>query len=514
VRQRDEPARDAKLSGDLRSGARDMQHRRAGLQRANFDVGPADAPGPPRAQGFQGGFLRSKASREMLGSTLGARRGAGGLLVTGEALCEEARAVVVEHPRDAGDLDQIYSMTDDAHERPSIEKVNRRKTSRVRFERTTCRLEGGCSIQLSYQDPDGSSYVRRPSAGRTSQLSPRSLRQASPRLEANIGVMADSVVLSALPATSARARLGAAYELTKPRITRMVVLTAGVGFMLAAMGQSWELSDLVVRFLGCVIGTALASSGANALNQWWERARDAQMPRTAHRPLPQGRLSPAPALAVGLSCSLAGSVALWTSAGPAAAAVALATILIYVLCYTPLKPVTTLNTVVGAVPGALPPLIGWCAACSGNALAGPGGFNALFADASLGGWSLFALMFVWQIPHVLALAWMYKDDYAKGGYRMLPIVDPTGQRTAATMTLWAVALVPASLLPIAFIPQRLGWIYGIAAIVGGLVMCRACIRVWRSRADADARKAFICSVIHLPVLLAAMMVNAVISVVL
>ena len=289
----------------------------------------------------------------------------------------------------------------------------------------------------------------------------------------------------------------------------MVAVTAGVGFTLGAVDQSWQWTDLSVRAVGCVLGTAISASGANALNQWWERARDAQMPRTAARPLPQGRLSPAPAALVGIACSVVGVAILTATTGAVPALLSALTILIYVLCYTPLKPVSTLNTIVGAVPGALPPLIGWTAATSGNLLAASSPLQSLLQP---GGWLLFLIMFVWQIPHVLALAWMYKDDYAKGGYRMLPIVDPTGERTARTMILWAAALIPISVAPALLLSDRLGWITGVAAAVSGVMFLRLCLRVGKSRTRETARAAFIGSVIHLPVLLIAIMADAVVGV--
>lgn len=308
------------------------------------------------------------------------------------------------------------------------------------------------------------------------------------------------------PPTGTRGLIRAGYELTKPRITRMVAVTAGVGFVLGAAGQVWEVRDLVIRAIGCLIGTAVSSAGANALNMWWERTRDAQMPRTMTRPLPQGRLSPLPAAIIGVACSVLGVGILGLTVGLLPAIIAAFTVLVYVLCYTPLKPITTLNTIVGAIPGALPPLIGWAGAIAGNKLSG----NELAAAlAHPGGWSLFLIMFVWQVPHVLALAWMYKDDYAKGGYRMLPIVDESGERTARTILLWAVALVPVSVAPALLLSDRLGWLTGAAAGISGVVFLRLCWKVWIKRTREAARAAFLGSVIHLPVLLLAMTADAV-----
>lgn len=297
----------------------------------------------------------------------------------------------------------------------------------------------------------------------------------------------------------------AMVELTKPGITRLVTITSAVGFTLGALNQSWQTSDLVLRAFACVVGTALSASGANTLNQWWERDRDSRMPRTARRPLPQGRLSPQTALLLGLLLSLAGLLVL-SVAGLAPAAVSLVTIVTYVLVYTPLKPVTTLNTLVGAIPGALPPLIGWTAAATGNRLTDHGtGFASLLQP---GGWSLVILMIVWQIPHFLAIAWMYRDDYAKGGYRMLPILDESGRATASAVLMWSVALIPATIAPAWLMPDRLGWVYALIAGLSGLGFLWMCVRLARTRTRTNARAVFFASIIHLPVLLCVMVAEA------
>ncbi|HMN39313.1 MAG TPA: heme o synthase [Phycisphaerales bacterium] len=302
------------------------------------------------------------------------------------------------------------------------------------------------------------------------------------------------------------------YELTKPRITRMVAITSGVGFMLGAVVQHWEAGDLAFRAAACVVGTMLSASGANALNQWWERDRDAVMPRTCARPLPQARVSPTQALWAGLGLGAAG-VGLLALIGLAPALVSLLTILIYVLLYTPLKPVTTVNTLIGAVPGALPPLIGWTAAATGNALyAGWAGLHALWGPGSAGGWSLFLLMFVWQIPHFLAIAWMYRDDYAKGGYRMLPISDPDGRRTASMMLLWAVVQIPATIAPAVLMHDRLGPTTVVVATVTGLIYAAMAFRLCRTREIRDAKRVFFASIIHLPLLLMVMVGDAMVQV--
>jgi protoheme IX farnesyltransferase len=312
--------------------------------------------------------------------------------------------------------------------------------------------------------------------------------------------------------TRHRSVTAAIIELSKPRITRLVTMTAGVGFVLGLVQRSaggaagWTTTELVVSAAGCLAGTAVSSGGANALNQWWESSRDARMRRTMNRPIPAGVISPLLGLWSGLAMSIVGVGVLAAACGPAAALVSLATILIYVLVYTPSKVMTPWNTAVGAVPGALPPLIGWCAAAvvgsnSGAWWSGLTGF---------GGWSLFALMSVWQIPHFLALAWMYRDDYAAGGYRMLPSVDPTGRITAWTTLVGAVVLVPVTLGPVWAIPGALGYAYGAVAVLSGAAFTVLAARMAFTRGGSEAeqraraRKVFLASIIHLPLLLVAM----------
>ena len=288
-------------------------------------------------------------------------------------------------------------------------------------------------------------------------------------------------------------RLASLIELTKPRITKMVTVTAAVGFGTAAVSRPWSWSGLVVAGAACLAGTALSSAGASTLNQWMERERDAVMPRTVGRPLPTGRVAPAEALLFGVALCVLGVAVLWAGVGAVPAMVSLTTILWYLLLYTPSKPLTPLSTLIGAVPGALPPLIGWTAARQDLGMA---------ALAEPGGWSLFLLMFVWQIPHFLAIAWMYRDDYAAGGYRVLPSVDPDGSRTSATILAWAALLIPITLSPVVL----MGWAgpgpaYAVVAVVTGGVFFWLAARLARRRTRAAARAAFIASIIHLPVVL-------------
>jgi protoheme IX farnesyltransferase len=304
-------------------------------------------------------------------------------------------------------------------------------------------------------------------------------------------------------------------ELTKPRITKLVVVTTMVGFAMGAMvfGQGGVAgrSVLAIAILAAAtaIGTALCSSGAAALNEWLERVRDGAMRRTENRPIPAGRLTARTGLLVGLALCAAGVITLVTLANWAAALVALATIVSYVVIYTPLKPVTPLATIVGAAPGALPPLIGWTAAWQGGA----------FGLDHPGGWSIVALMTVWQIPHFLALAWKYREDYARGGHRVLPVIDPTGASTAITAVVWSAALIPVSLAATLAMrwpggPGLLSWPYTLAALALGVAMLLASLRFARLRDDRSAAMLFFGSIAYLPLLLIAMVGDALASVLL
>lgn len=332
----------------------------------------------------------------------------------------------------------------------------------------------------------------------------------TPPLHASPGVVVVEAPRSLTP-PSWRDRLDAINDLTKPRITRLVTITSGVGYAIASVAQpTWHVPSLIVSAIGCIVGTACSASGANALNQWMERTRDGLMPRTCERPLPKQRMTPGVALRVGVAFCIVGVLVLLAACGPAAALVSLSTILVYLLAYTPLKPITTISTIVGAIPGALPPLIGWCAATSGAALWAPvsGWFVPLSLTSGAGGWSLFLLMFVWQIPHSLALAWMYKDDYAKGGYRLLPLLDPAGTRTASTVFLWSVALVPATLSPSLAMPDRLGIAYPVVATLSGLAAVWLAWKFLAERSRDRAKRVFLASIMQLPLLLIVMVIDA------
>ncbi|MCC6283963.1 MAG: protoheme IX farnesyltransferase [Phycisphaerales bacterium] len=303
------------------------------------------------------------------------------------------------------------------------------------------------------------------------------------------------VLLNPQRAETCVAKARAIIETTKPGITRMVTITAIVGFIAAAVDRSWTTWSLVGSLGWCILGTALSSSGANALNQWWERARDARMARTAGRPLPRGAVEPGLVLACSLLMCVLGVGVLALANGPAAACVSLASITSYVLVYTPLKPITSFSTLVGAVPGALPPLIGWAAVT--------GTWQGLMMG---GGWSLFGLMFVWQLPHFLAIAWMCREDYRLGGYKVLPVLDPSGVATSGAMLGTAILQIPATLLPMMTL-DRLGLMYLLAALLTGAGYLWLSVRLARLRTRSAARVVFFASIAHLPLLLIALVLD-------
>ncbi len=274
-------------------------------------------------------------------------------------------------------------------------------------------------------------------------------------------------------------------QLSKSRLTLMVVLTAVVGFVMGSdSGVSW------VTLLLTAVGTALAAACANALNQWVEALRDARMPRTQNRPLPSGRISPAHAVAFAMVCGIVGLAILTLGVNLLAASLAGLNIALYVSVYTPLKVRTSWNTLVGAVVGAIPPMLGGAAAT--------GSIDA-------GAWVLGAVLFVWQMPHFLALAWMYRHDYELGGYRMLPSHDPGGRLTGVVVLAYALALLPVTLMATRI--GLTGWVYLAAAAALGAWLTWLAIRMLLQRTDQRARKLFLASVIYLPLLLTVMMID-------
>ena len=287
---------------------------------------------------------------------------------------------------------------------------------------------------------------------------------------------AASTALAAAPA-----RLSDFFELTKPRITFLVLVTTAVGYSVG-LTRGFDAA----AFLALLAGTALVSGGASALNQYWERESDARMSRTRRRPLPSGRLAPADALAFGLVLCAAG-FAMLASVNGLTYFLGVAALASYVLAYTPLKRVTSLCTIVGAVPGAIPPMMGWAAA--------RGSLDA-------GAWALIALLFLWQLPHFLAIGWMYREDYAGAGFPMLTVLDPDGRATGRQMTLYTAALLPVTILAGALSGTGALFLAGATAL--GALFFAGAVRFARIRSLSAARAVFLISILYLPALLGLM----------
>lgn len=281
-----------------------------------------------------------------------------------------------------------------------------------------------------------------------------------------------------IEASAGRHRASDFVTLAKPRLNLLVVGSTLAGYV---MGGG-PMSDAAV-LLSMIAGTALVASGASALNQVLERGPDALMRRTRMRPMPDGRLQPREGLVFGVALSLVGLGLLAFGVNVLSACVAAATLLSYAAIYTPLKLRTSFATVIGAIPGALPPVIGWAAAT-----------NSL----SRGGWILFGILFLWQLPHFLAIAWMYKEDYARAGFPMLPVIDPDGRSTARQAVLYAAALLPMSLAPT--LVGMTTSAYFIGALILTLLFVGLAIRFAMTRSVADARRLFFGSITYLPLL--------------
>ncbi|KAB2960651.1 MAG: protoheme IX farnesyltransferase [Thermoanaerobaculia bacterium] len=275
-------------------------------------------------------------------------------------------------------------------------------------------------------------------------------------------------------------------ELAKPRITGLVSTTAAAGFLLATPPGPVPWLALV----RAVVGIGFVSAGSCALNQYVERELDRRMKRTARRPLPAGRMAPDLALAWGALLAAIGILVLALAVNPLTGLLAAATLAAYVFVYTPLKTRTSLATVVGAVPGAAPPLLGWTAAAG---------------EFGLGGWLLFALLFLWQLPHFLAIAWLYREDYRAAGMRLLTIGDPDFARTARQSALWTVALLPVSLAPSAV--GLAGALYLAGALVFGGLFLAVAVAFARAPRVTTARRLLLSSVAYLPALLAVMVAD-------
>lgn len=290
----------------------------------------------------------------------------------------------------------------------------------------------------------------------------------------------------ALQSTSVRSRVADFAELTKPRITSLVVLTTWVGFAVASSGNM-QLGVMMHTLLG----TALTCGGTSALNQVWERETDGRMHRTRERPLPTGRIQPLEGFLFGLGISLVGLIelALWVNL--LASGLAAATLLSYLFAYTPLKRRSWWSTTVGAFPGAAPPLIGWAAA--------RGGLDA-------GAVALFAIQFIWQLPHFYAIAWMYREDYARAGFPMLSVIDADGSLTGRQIAAWSAVLLPVSLLP--FVLGDAGWLYAVAAVLLGTALLCLAAGVLRQHDVVRARRVFLGSILYLPLLFGALVLDA------
>ncbi len=273
--------------------------------------------------------------------------------------------------------------------------------------------------------------------------------------------------------------------LTKPRLNLLVVLTSAAGYYLGS-----PIAPAARPMLAAVAGTALVACGAAALNQVYERRTDALMRRTRHRPLPDGRVSSGDATIFGAILAAAGLLLLALATNSMAALLALMTLVVYLAIYTPMKRHSPLATLVGAVPGALPPLIGWTAARG---------------VISAGGWSLFAIVFLWQIPHFMAIAWMYRDDYRSAGFPMLPVVEPDGRRAGRQALLYAAALVPFSVFP-SYLGVS-GMLYFWIALVLSLALLGLAAQFALTRSDTSARWLFFGSITYLPLIWTAMVLN-------
>ncbi len=290
-------------------------------------------------------------------------------------------------------------------------------------------------------------------------------------------MMQQSENIIELQSISLSEKMFAYLELTKPRIALMLVLTSAAGFYLGSLAFNWVL------FANSMLAITLLAFGVATLNQYIERDIDKLMTRTENRPLPSGRLSAVEALVFGSLLCIASEVYLYFAVNPLTALLGLAVIVGYVFLYTPLKTRTSLSTAIGAIPGALPPLLGFTAASN---------------EISLGAWITFAILFVWQFPHFLAIAWMYREQYAKAGILMLPVIEPEGKITARQIVAFAVILLPISIS--AYFVQLAGVVYLIGAIVLGLWFLYESVKMARLKTDAQAKKLLRVSVIYLPLI--------------
>jgi len=292
-----------------------------------------------------------------------------------------------------------------------------------------------------------------------------------------------------MPPIPLSARLSDLAELTKPGITLMVVLTAGLGFLLA---EQERISFLLL--VHTLLGTGLVSAGASALNQVIERETDALMRRTSQRPLPAGRMDPDTALLFGVVLGVAGLAELALAVNLLTALLGAVALAGYVFVYTPLKRLSSLATIIGAVPGAIPPMMGW---------------SAVRNDIDLASWVLFGILFFWQMPHFLAIAWLCRDDYREAGFPMLTVSDPEGLRTSRQVLLYGAVLVPVSLMP--SLLGLMGTVYFVGALALGLAYFGFGLGFARSRTTPGARWLMLASVLYFPAVLLVMLLDRVVS---
>lgn len=284
---------------------------------------------------------------------------------------------------------------------------------------------------------------------------------------------------------TSRERIAAFVELTKPRIAFMLVLTAAAGFYVGNRGTF----DLVL-FANAMIGIVLLAFGVATLNQWLERRTDVLMDRTATRPLPTGKVTPPEALVFGSLLCLSAEVYLYFLVNPLTAFLGLSVIVGYVLLYTPLKTRTSASTAIGAIPGAMPPLMGWTSSAN---------------EVSIGAWALFAFLFLWQFPHFFAIASLYKEQYAKAGILMLPVIDQSGRLTARQIVLFSIMMVPISLAP--FFLGFAGWYFLVAATILGVWFLVESIRTARAKTPEMSRRLLLVSVLYLPIMFAILVLD-------
>lgn len=275
-------------------------------------------------------------------------------------------------------------------------------------------------------------------------------------------------------------------DLTKPRVTWLILISAAVGYFFGLAAHGWR--DVLAqtwspRLLHTLLGTAFMASGTAALNEWYERDADSKMRRTARRPIPAGKMKPRDALGFGIAISLAGFADLALFANWPAALLGLSTLLLYLCVYTPLKSRSPLCTTAGAIPGALPPAIG---------------FAAAHGSLTLQGAALVVILFVWQFPHFYSIAWMYRDDYARAGIKMLPVIEPDCSSTARQIVGYAIMLLPISMLPVGL--RMSGALYATGALVLGIWLLCSGVRLLFERTNQRARNVLLTSVSYLPLL--------------